>query len=67
MAKIYIEGRPYDVPDGQNLLAVCLGLGFDLPFFCWHPAMGSVAPAGSVPSSSSRTRTTPRARSSWPV
>ena len=28
--------------DGQNLLHACLSLGFDLPYFCWHPAMGSV-------------------------
>jgi NADH-quinone oxidoreductase subunit G len=42
MATIYVENRPYEIPDGQNLLAACLALGFDLPFFCWHPAMGSV-------------------------
>ena len=42
MATIYVEDQPYDIPDGQNLLAACLALGFDLPFFCWHPAMGSV-------------------------
>jgi NADH-quinone oxidoreductase subunit G len=42
MATIYVEDKPYDIPDGQNLLAACLALGFDLPFFCWHPAMGSV-------------------------
>ena len=42
MATIYIEDKPYDIPDGQNLLAAALALGFDLPFFCWHPAMGSV-------------------------
>jgi NADH-quinone oxidoreductase subunit G len=42
VATIYVEDRPYKVPDGQNLLAACLALGFDLPFFCWHPAMGSV-------------------------
>ena len=42
MITIYVEDRPYEVPDGQNLLAACLALGFDLPFFCWHPAMGSV-------------------------
>lgn len=26
----------------QNLLDQCLSLGFDLPYFCWHPALGSV-------------------------
>ena len=28
--------------DGQNLLQVCLALGFDVPYFCWHPALHSV-------------------------
>ncbi|HSJ55312.1 MAG TPA: 2Fe-2S iron-sulfur cluster-binding protein, partial [Anaerolineae bacterium] len=42
MATIYVEGKPYEVEDGQNLLQACLTLGFDLPFFCWHPAIHSV-------------------------
>jgi len=42
MAKIFVENQPYEVPDGKNLLEACLSLGFDLPYFCWHPAMGSV-------------------------
>jgi len=39
---IFIDDRPYTVPDGKNLLEACLTLGFDLPYFCWHPAMHSV-------------------------
>lgn len=42
MATIYIDGEPYEVKDGQNLLQACLTLGFNLPYFCWHPALGSV-------------------------
>jgi NADH-quinone oxidoreductase subunit G len=42
MATIYIENRPHDVPDGVNLLHACLSLGINLPYFCWHPALGSV-------------------------
>jgi NADH-quinone oxidoreductase subunit G len=42
MATIYIEGRPYEAKEGQNLLQVALSLGFDIPYFCWHPHMGSV-------------------------
>ncbi|PWB80076.1 MAG: hypothetical protein C3F08_05260, partial [Candidatus Methylomirabilota bacterium] len=42
MAIIYIDKEPYDVEAGNNLLHACLSLGFDLPYFCWHPAMGSV-------------------------
>lgn len=42
MATIYIENKAYEVKDGQNLLQACLSLGFDIPYFCWHPALGSV-------------------------
>ena len=42
MALIYIDKKPYDVKEGKNLLETCLTLGFNLPYFCWHPAMGSV-------------------------
>lgn len=42
MAVIYIDNVPHLVRDGQNLLQACLGLGFDIPYFCWHPALGSV-------------------------
>lgn len=42
MAKIIVDQRAYDVDPSRNLLAVCLSLGFNLPYFCWHPAMGSV-------------------------
>jgi NADH-quinone oxidoreductase subunit G len=42
MATIYVDGKPYVVKDGQNLLQASLALGFNLPYFCWHPAMGSV-------------------------
>jgi NADH-quinone oxidoreductase subunit G len=42
MAIIFVDGRPYEVDPGQNLLHACLSLGFDLPYFCWHPSMGSV-------------------------
>ncbi|WP_018477634.1 NADH-quinone oxidoreductase subunit NuoG [Pontibacter roseus] len=42
MATIYIDDKPYEVPTGKNLLEACLTLGKDLPYFCWHPAMGSI-------------------------
>ncbi len=42
MPQIWIEGRAYAVKEGQNLLQAVLGLGFNLPYFCWHPALGSV-------------------------
>jgi NADH-quinone oxidoreductase subunit G len=42
MVTIHVDGLAYEVKEGQNLLQACLSLGFDLPYFCWHPAMGSV-------------------------
>jgi NADH-quinone oxidoreductase subunit G len=38
-----IDGRRYEVDaEGKNLLHVCLSLGLNLPYFCWHPALHSV-------------------------
>ena len=42
MPRIYIDDNPYEVKEGPNLLHTCLDLGFDVPYFCWHPAMHSV-------------------------
>lgn len=42
MAKIYIDNREYEVKEGNNLLESMLSLGLNLPYFCWHPKLGSV-------------------------
>ncbi len=42
MITIFIDNKPYQVRPDQNLLQACLTLGFDLPYFCWHPALHSV-------------------------
>lgn len=42
MAIIYIDDKPFEVDPSKNLLETVLGLGFNLPYFCWHPALGSV-------------------------
>ena len=42
MPILYIDNVPYEVKPGKNLLETCLNLGLDLPYFCWHPALGSV-------------------------
>src|SRR5512135_1806445 len=42
MATIYIDRQAYAIKDGQNVLEACLTLGLNLPYFCWHPALGSV-------------------------
>jgi NADH-quinone oxidoreductase subunit G len=42
MVKIYINGTEHEVSEGKNLLDTCLTLGYNVPYFCFHPAMGSV-------------------------
>ncbi|MBX3334146.1 MAG: NADH-quinone oxidoreductase subunit NuoG [Nitrospira sp.] len=42
MATIIVDNKSYSVDERQNLLAACLGHGLNVPYFCWHPAMGSV-------------------------
>ncbi|MDF0750966.1 NADH-quinone oxidoreductase subunit NuoG [Marinobacter sp. 71-i] len=42
MATIHVDGQSYTVNGAHNLLQACLSLGLDIPYFCWHPAMGSV-------------------------
>ncbi|MDN6018047.1 MAG: 2Fe-2S iron-sulfur cluster-binding protein, partial [Enterobacterales bacterium] len=42
MATIHVDGKEYEVNGAENLLQACLSLGLDIPYFCWHPALGSV-------------------------
>ena len=42
MAKVVIDGVEYEVNPDNNLLQEALSKGLDLPYFCWHPCMGSV-------------------------
>ncbi len=42
MITITVDGREHEIREGQNLLQAVLNLGYDLPYFCWHPALGSV-------------------------
>ena len=42
MTVIHVDGRDYEVQEGDNLLHALLSLGLDVPYFCWHPALGSV-------------------------
>jgi len=42
MARISIDGTEYEIDEGRNVLQAALDLKLDLPYFCWHPAMGSV-------------------------
>jgi NADH-quinone oxidoreductase subunit G len=42
VAKIFVDGGEYEVAADQNLLQACLSQGLELPYFCWHPSLGSV-------------------------
>ncbi|MDZ4302030.1 MAG: NADH-quinone oxidoreductase subunit NuoG [Pseudomonas sp.] len=42
MATIHVDGKALEVDGADNLLQACLSLGLDIPYFCWHPALGSV-------------------------
>jgi NADH-quinone oxidoreductase subunit G len=42
MAIVYVDNQPHQMNPKQNLLHGCLSLGMNLPYFCWHPALGSV-------------------------
>jgi NADH-quinone oxidoreductase subunit G len=42
MTSFLVDGKTYSAKPDENLLQACLGAGLDLPYFCWHPALGSV-------------------------
>ncbi|MCR3754910.1 MAG: NADH:quinone oxidoreductase subunit G [Candidatus Westeberhardia cardiocondylae] len=42
MTKIYINNKQYITNQSHNLLQACLSHGFDIPYFCWHPELGSI-------------------------
>jgi len=41
-SRIIVDGRSLEVDGGTNVLQAALGQGINLPYFCWHPALGSV-------------------------
>ncbi len=42
MAKISVDGKVFEVDPNNNLLQEVLSHQQDLPYFCWHPSLGSV-------------------------
>ena len=42
MPKVIIDEKEYEVAEGRNMLQAVIDCGLNLPYFCWHPAMGSV-------------------------
>ena len=42
VATVHVDGQSYRMNAEENLLHGCLSAGLNLPYFCWHPALGSV-------------------------
>ncbi|WP_343192708.1 NADH-quinone oxidoreductase subunit NuoG [Buchnera aphidicola (Taiwanaphis decaspermi)] len=42
MINIYIDKKKYKVKKNINLLQACLSHSIDIPYFCWHPKLGSI-------------------------
>jgi NADH-quinone oxidoreductase subunit G len=42
MTNFLVDGKPCSGKPDENLLQACLAAGLDLPYFCWHPSLGSV-------------------------
>lgn len=42
MTTFVVDGKSFTCKPDDNLLQACLHAGLDLPYFCWHPALGSV-------------------------
>ncbi len=42
MATVYVDNKPYQMNPEENLLHGCVSQGLNVPYFCWHPALGSV-------------------------
>lgn len=42
MPIITVDGYELEVKAGTNLLDALLSRNIDVPYFCWHPAMGSI-------------------------
>jgi len=42
MITIFVDKKKYTVKKSENLLFNCLNIGIDLPYFCWHPELGSI-------------------------
>jgi NADH-quinone oxidoreductase subunit G len=40
--KLQIDGKIYEAEPGKNLLEASLAQGLNIPYFCYHPALGSV-------------------------
>ncbi|MFI5197838.1 MAG: 2Fe-2S iron-sulfur cluster-binding protein [Thermoanaerobaculia bacterium] len=42
MAKVIVDGKVIEVPNGANALEACRAAGVDVPHFCYHPRLSIV-------------------------
>ncbi|WP_343152975.1 NADH-quinone oxidoreductase subunit NuoG [Buchnera aphidicola] len=42
MFKLRIDNVQYFIKKSTNILEACLSVGVDIPYFCWHPMLGSI-------------------------
>ncbi|TLU64185.1 NADH-quinone oxidoreductase subunit NuoG [Thalassotalea litorea] len=42
LVTVHVDGKAVQLPKGENLLAAILSKKYNLPYFCWHPSMGSI-------------------------
>jgi NADH-quinone oxidoreductase subunit G len=42
MPTIFIDGKPVEIKGDEHLLEALIEQGLSVPYFCWHPALGSV-------------------------
>jgi len=47
-ARVIIDGRSLEVDGNTTRRQAAPGAGLTLPYFCWHPALGSSARAASA-------------------
>ncbi len=39
MALVTIDGRTFEVPDGENVIQAAARVGIDIPHYCYHPGL----------------------------
>ena len=43
MPKVTIDGRELEVENGTTIIKAALGVGIDVPYYCWHPRLSVAA------------------------
>src|SRR5262245_22421618 len=43
MPSVTIDGRPVEFQPGQTIIRAALGVGIEIPYYCWHPRLSVAA------------------------